>query len=172
MEPAYFGVVITQEEVEQKILQLEAALRVQCGDLLEVLRLEAELINAHRYLEVLKIYHKIIEKYKGDSKMVKELTVKEISKALGYEVKVVKEQPLNIPKDVFVGQVYEINGNKYMVAALGGTEVGLTSVGDCAGCWSSSLIEGPVSYDEIRTRLIELRAKFLGTFGFVFRTTK
>lgn len=104
--------------------------------------------------------------------MVKELTVAEISKALGYEVKVVKEQPLNIPRGVYVGQVYEIDGDKYMVAALGRKGTGLTSVGGCAGCWSSHLIDGPIDKDKIRTRLIELRAKYLGTFDFVFRTQK
>lgn len=104
-------------------------------------------------------------------KDVKELTVAEISKALGYEIKVVKEQPHNIPKGTYVGQVYEVNGDRYMVAALGDKGVGLTSVGGCAGCWSSNIIDGPVSKDEIRARLIELRAKFLGTFGFVFGPT-
>lgn len=105
--------------------------------------------------------------------MVKELTVAEISEALGYEVKVVKEQPHKIPKDIYVGQVYQVNADKYMVAAIGSKKgVGLTSVGGFAGCWSSNLIDGPVDYSEIRTRLVELRAKFLGTFGYVFRTTK
>lgn len=104
--------------------------------------------------------------------MVKELTVAEISEALGYEVKVVKEQPHNIPKHVYVGQVYEANGDKCMIAAIGEKAIGLTLVSGCAGCWSSALVDGPVSKDEIRTRLIELCAKYLGEFGNVFRATK
>ncbi len=116
-------------------------------------------------------YHKPKTEIK-ETKMTKELTVAEISKALGYEVKVVKEQPHYIPRSVYVGQIYEVAGDKYMVAALGRKGTGLTSVGGCAGCWSSNLIDGPIDKDKIRTRLIELRAKYLGTFGFVFKTTK
>jgi len=45
-----------------------------------------------RFEEISRIYDKIIEKYK-EKPMVKEMTVSEIAKALGHEVKVVKEQP-------------------------------------------------------------------------------
>ena len=45
------------------------------------------------YLKISKEYDRIIAKYSKENKMTKELTVAEISEALGYEVKVVKEQP-------------------------------------------------------------------------------
>ena len=104
--------------------------------------------------------------------MVKELTVAEISEALGYEVKVVKEQPLNIPRAVYVGQVYKIQNDKWLVAAIGDhAGMGLTSVGtDNPGCWSSRLILKPITSDELKTKLIEWKAKYLGEFNDIFKT--
>lgn len=61
-----------------------------------------------RFEEISKIYDKIIEKYK-ENKMAKEMTVAEIAKALGYEVKVVKEQPKPEPYQFKAGDVVQID---------------------------------------------------------------
>jgi len=64
---------------------------------------------------------------------MKELTVKEISDLLGYEVKIVKEPVTNVPRRVWVEQVYLIDGDKYMVVAIGDENMGITSVGTQCG---------------------------------------
>ena len=100
---------------------------------------------------------------------MKELTVKEISDLLGYEVKIVKEPVTNVPQYVNVGQVYLINNSKYMVAAIGDKEMGLISVGSFAGCYSSNILNGPATYEAMRKILISKNAKYLGTFNDVFK---
>ena len=100
---------------------------------------------------------------------MKELTVKEISDLLGYEVKIVKESVTNVPRYVHVGQVYFVNNNKYMVAAIGDEKTGLTSVGAFAGCYPNSILNGLATYEEIRSVLVSKNAKYLGEFNDVFK---
>jgi len=81
----------------------------------------------------------------------------------------------NIPKTIFVGQVYKIENSKYMIVCIGGGQKigdnkGLTAVGgyDC-GCWNSGILDGPVAQDLFRQKLIDLEAKYLGMFNEIFK---
>lgn len=82
-----------------------------------------------------------------------------------------KELLNNIPNYIMVGQVFEINGDKYMVSALGMGGKGLTSVGNCPGCWSSFLFDGPTKDDsKLKDLLVRKNAMYLGKFNDVFKT--
>jgi len=101
---------------------------------------------------------------------MKEMTVKQICEELGYEVKIVKEPEHNIPGYMCAGQIYKINGDKYMVASLG-CGSGLIVVSDfLPGYFSSSVLCGTFSPKKLRNKLIELNAKYLGYFNEVFKT--
>lgn len=81
----------------------------------------------------------------------------------------------NIPNSICVGQIYQINDSKYMVAVLGyttGYKRGLTCVGGSSGCYSSSVLDGYIKDTELRALLIREDAKYLGMFRDVFKTVK
>ncbi len=73
-----------------------------------------------------------------------------------------------VPKHVRVGQVYHVEGDKRMVAALDGSGVGLTSVGKWSGCYSSITYKGTTTNVKMRQILVEKGARYLGDFGDVF----
>ena len=81
-----------------------------------------------------------------------------------------KELLNNVPNYISVGQIFEIKGSKHMVATLGAGKKGLTCVGSCAGCWSSSTLDGVIEDSKLRELLIEKYAKYLGRFSEVFKT--
>ena len=60
-----------------------------------------------KYKDIWTHYHKLKQKITKENKMVKELTVAEISEALGYDVKVVKESTK--PYQFKAGDVVEFN---------------------------------------------------------------
>ena len=79
----------------------------------------------------------------------------------------------NIPEGIYVGQIFEINKSKYMVAVLGSHAGithprGLTCVEYNAGCWSSSTLDGVIEDFKLRELLIKKDAKYLGCFRDVF----
>jgi hypothetical protein len=75
----------------------------------------------------------------------------------------------SIPRHVNVGQIYQIYSLKYMVASLGG-DSGLTVVdGSFSGCYSSSILTGSLSDVNLRSKLIGLKARYLGDFNDVFK---
>lgn len=98
----------------------------------------------------------------------------ELSKETTEKLKEELLHSICIPKYISVGQIYKINREKYMVASTGcgsRTTKGLTNVGSCySGCYSSSILTGKVSGNELRKLLISLNAKYLGLFNEVFRT--
>ena len=73
-----------------------------------------------------------------------------------------------VPKHVRVGQVYHVEGDKRMVAALDCNGVGLTSVGKWSGCYSSITYKGITTNVKMRQILVEKSARYLGDFGDVF----
>ena len=80
-----------------------------------------------------------------------------------------KELLSNIPNIVRVGQVYKTKAYKYIVASLGDGK-GLTIVGGiCSGCFSSDVLTGTRSGEELREILVRRNAEYLGDFDEVFK---
>jgi hypothetical protein len=83
-----------------------------------------------------------------------------------------KELLSNMPKWIMVGQIFELDKSKYMVAAIGSKGCGLTCVGSCAGCYSSLLLNGVMEKGNLRKLLVKKNAKYLGKFNEVFEMKK
>lgn len=85
-----------------------------------------------------------------------------------------KELLNNVPNCIYVGQIFEISGSKYMVAVLGDGHgafaKGITCVGSMAGCWNPKILNGYTSDTKLRGLLIKKNAKYLGMFYEVFKT--
>lgn len=74
----------------------------------------------------------------------------------------------NIPKTILVGQVYKTQSGTHMIAALGENTIGLTSVGCFPGCYTSVILIGSHTKEEIREVLVNKKAVYLGHFFDVF----
>lgn len=86
------------------------------------------------------------------------------------EQRLLKElRETKIPKTIWVGQIYEIQGILKMVAVFDNGDYGLTSVGAEAGCYSSAILIGTLPSKEMRQLLIDKKAKYLGRFIEVFK---
>jgi len=80
-----------------------------------------------------------------------------------------KELLHNIPKHLSVGQVFEIDGDKRMIVAIGSEGKGLTSVGLYPGCYTYTLSNGVIGDTRLKEMLIRKNAKYLGRFSEVFK---